>query len=464
MMFGGVGKGRQAQMKQVITLLVALFITSSAFGQHIPKPGFNLFSKDQDIQLGKEAAAEVEKNAKVITGKDLSAFIEGIGRKLASAPEAAQYPYTFKVVHDDSINAFALPGGPTFVHTGLILAADNESQIAGVMAHEISHVALRHGTNQASKQQLIQLPAILAGQVAGNSGLLGQLAQVGIGLGANSVLLKFSRGAESDADLLGARIMAQSGYDPVQLGRFFEKLEAETGKRSGIEEFFSDHPNPGNRTKRIEDEMRYLPKGPYNTNSGGLASAQAVVKRLGPAPKPKPETTSNGGASGPATAPSSRFVEYQGKTFRFSHPDNWKAFGDQNSQAVTVAPEDGLVKGSEGGVQVGRGLMAHFQAADKNRSPDVGKETEALIQQLRSENPTMKQSSQPKQIKVDGQPALMTSFTTESPYGKSAEADTLVTVSKPGGLYYFVFIAPQQDLPQYHGAFDKILQSIRLNN
>ena len=105
---------------------------------------------------------------------------------------ADEYPYSFKVVNDQSINAFALPGGPTFVNTGLIAAADNEAQLAGVMAHEISHVALRHGTNQASKANLIQLPAMLAGAVVGNGSMLGQLAQLGIGLGANSVLLKYS--------------------------------------------------------------------------------------------------------------------------------------------------------------------------------------------------------------------------------------------------------------------------------
>ncbi|MCW5981210.1 MAG: M48 family metalloprotease [Bryobacteraceae bacterium] len=438
-----------------------MVMAAGAYGQRIPKPGFNLFSRDQDVQLGKEAAAEIEKTVRLVNDRNLSAYIEGIGRKLAAAPEASNYPYTFKVVHDDSINAFALPGGPTYVNTGLILAADNEAQLAGVMAHEISHVALRHGTNQASKANLIALPAMLAGSMAGNS-ILGQLTQLGIGLGANSVLLKFSRGAESDADLLGARMMAHAGYDPIQAAKFFEKLEAETGKRSGVEQWFSSHPNPGNRTKRIQQELPHLPKGPYTADTGRLANAQAMVKRLGPAPKPAPQATS-GAAPGQATKPSGRFAEFRGKAFQFSHPDNWRTFGDANAASVTAAPEDGLVKGSDGNVSVGRGFIANFQEADRSRRIDLARETEALIQQLRSSNPTLKQGSGSRKVRVDGQAGLSTMLSSESPYRGATEADLLVTVSRPEGLYYFVFVAPQQEWSMFQPAFDKMLQSVRLS-
>jgi predicted Zn-dependent protease len=157
----------------------------------------------------------------VVRDGQLQNYVERIGRKLLATGVAGDYPYAFKLVNDPSINAFALPGGPTFVNTGLLRAVDNEAQLAGVMAHEISHVALRHGTNQASKANLIQLPAMLAGAVVGNGSMLGQLAQLGIGLGANSVLLKYSRNAESDADILGARMMAKAGYNPIEMARFF---------------------------------------------------------------------------------------------------------------------------------------------------------------------------------------------------------------------------------------------------
>src|SRR5512146_680879 len=153
------------------------------------KPGWNLFSKDQEIQLGKEAAAQVEKESTVVRDAELVNYVRRVGASLAATPQAGGYPYSFQVVADKSINAFALPGGPAFVHTGLLAAADNEAQIAGVLAHEISHVALRHGTNQASKASLIQLPVMLASGMLGRNGsMLGSLSQLGIGLGANSVL------------------------------------------------------------------------------------------------------------------------------------------------------------------------------------------------------------------------------------------------------------------------------------
>src|SRR5262249_27257254 len=155
----------------------------------------------------------------------LQDYLKRVGERLAATAEAKQsgFPFNFTLLNVPEINAFALPGGPMFVFTGLMTAADNEAQVAGVMAHEMSHVILRHGTNQASKANLIQLPAALAGAVAGNGSLMGQLAQLGVGLGANSVLLKFSRDAESQADALGARMMSEAGYNPVEMARFFEK-------------------------------------------------------------------------------------------------------------------------------------------------------------------------------------------------------------------------------------------------
>ena len=205
----------------------------------------------------------------------LQAYIERIGKRLAAQPQAGGFPYTFKVVKDPSINAFALPGGPTFVNTGLIAAADNEDQLAGVMAHEISHVALRHGTNQASKANLIQLPAMLAGAMTGGS-LFGQLAQVGVGLGANSVLLKFSR----ERRIAGrSQRRATDGQTPdttrIEMARFFEKLEAQGGHAGP--QFLSDHPNPGNRMKAIQDEIRYLPKQNYTAaNNDGFAVSRGL--------------------------------------------------------------------------------------------------------------------------------------------------------------------------------------------
>jgi predicted Zn-dependent protease len=206
------------------------------------------------------------------------------------SPHASDFPYTFKVVADDTVNAFALPGGPMFIHTGLILAVDNDAQLAGVMAHEISHVALRHGTNQVSKANLIQLPGMLATQGSGG-GLIGPLAKAGVGIGANSVLLKFSRAAEAQADYNGTLIMSDAGYNPIEMARFFEKLEAERGNsQSKITTWFSSHPSPGDRTRAVQDLVRQLPPQNYKSEGTELQRVQAIVARI-PVPAKKPQPT-----------------------------------------------------------------------------------------------------------------------------------------------------------------------------
>jgi beta-barrel assembly-enhancing protease len=275
--------------RPLVASSLAVCLAVFAFAQiREPKPGFNVFKKEQDIQLGREAAAEVEKQYEVVNHPDLQRYIDQLGARLVRSRRASDFPYYFKVVADDSINAFALPGGPMYLNTGLFKVADNEAQLAGVMAHEISHVALRHGTNQASKANLIQLPAVLAGSASGG-GMLGGLAQLGIGLGANSVLMNFSRSAETQADTNGVLILADAGLNPVEMARFFEKLQAAGGRQGKLAEFFSSHPNPGNRRQNIESLVRQLPRAEFsNGDDAAFRRAQDLVNRL-PAPRPRPQ-------------------------------------------------------------------------------------------------------------------------------------------------------------------------------
>jgi len=282
-------KSRGVLMKRIrFSKSLGVVVLSSLLWAQGPSqfhPGFNLFSKEQDVQLGKESADQVRKQMTVIKDPVLTDYVNRVGKRLVSAREAQEsgFPFTFEVVADPSINAFALPGGPMFINTGLLRAVDNEAQLAGVMGHEMSHVILRHGTNQASKSQLIQLPAVLGSQVAGGS-MLGKLTQLGIGLGTNSVLLKFSRTAESQADLMGSHLMAESGYNPIEMARFFDKLNAEGGQRAP--QFMSDHPNPENREKAIQDEIQKLPQKNYGYQTGQFQRMKQVVAGIRE-PKPK---------------------------------------------------------------------------------------------------------------------------------------------------------------------------------
>ena len=268
-------------------LALILFVTlGAAQGPKKFQPGFNLFSKQQDVQLGQESAAQVRKQMTIVKDPFLNQYVNLVGKRLANSREAqeSEFPFTFEVVADPSINAFALPGGPMFINTGLLKAVDSEAQLAGVMGHEMSHVILRHGTNQASKSELIQLPAILGSRMAGGS-LAGQLAQLGIGLGANSVLLKFSRTAETQADLTGTHLMAEAGYNPMEMARLFKKLSAQGGQRAP--QFMSDHPNPDNRERAIAEEASHLPKRTYSYQTGQFQQMKQVVAGIH---EPRPKT------------------------------------------------------------------------------------------------------------------------------------------------------------------------------
>jgi beta-barrel assembly-enhancing protease len=440
-------------------LLISGLLTA-AWGQPRQfKPGFNIFSKDQDIQLGREAAAQVESQKQIVKDAAINDFIQSIGKRLASQPQAGGFPYTFQVVNDPAINAFALPGGPTFVNTGLIRAADNEAQIAGVMAHEISHVALRHGTNQASKANLIELPALLAGQLAGNRGMLGQLAQLGIGLGANSVLLKFSRTDESEADLLGAQIMAQAGYDPLQMARFFEKLEAQGG--NGGPQFLSDHPNPGNRRKAIQAEINQMPRRSYTT--GDTVRFRQVQARVNGLPKPTAQQNMQEADRVAALPqPSSRLKSYRSRRVSFSFPESWEASGDVDSYGkLIIGPRDGIVP-QQNGDAIGYGVeLGYYQPPDGIRPIDVNKQTVNLIVSLQRSNPSLTLETDPRWTTVGGQDGLTAELTSKSPIENRVETDVLLTAGRPEGLFYAVFVAPRAQFEAARPVFDHIISSIQ---
>ena len=258
-------------------LMASLAYAARQPGQPL-KPGFNLFSKQQDVELGEANAKQVLAKYQVADNPFLQDYVRRIGNRVADAPEARQsgFQFRFTVLNVPEVNAFALPGGQMFIYTGLLKVCDNEAQLAGVMGHEMSHVILRHGTHEASKANLIQLPALLAGSLIGNDSGMAKLAQMGLGLGANSFILKFSRDAESEADALGSHLMSEAGYNPVEMARFFEKLAA--GPHPP--QILSDHPNPGNREKAIQAEMQTLPARSYGYQTGDFSQMKSEADKV----------------------------------------------------------------------------------------------------------------------------------------------------------------------------------------
>ena len=253
---GSMGPGLHWAVAVAATLAVVLAPMAQAQRTRL-KPGWNMFSPQQDVEVGQQFAYQAEQQLPLLYDRRVEDYVNTLGRRLAAHAPGQRFPYTYRVVNDPTINAFALPGGPVYINRGVIEAAENEAQLAGVIAHETAHVALRHGTNQASKAYLAQFPLAILGGMMGRNSAGAMLAQLGAGFAANSLFLKYSRNAETQADILGAQMLYDSGYDPQAMARFFETIQARSGNRRSSE-FFSNHPNPENRAGRVHQEVQKL--------------------------------------------------------------------------------------------------------------------------------------------------------------------------------------------------------------
>ena len=286
------------------------------WGQSKLRPGMNFFSVQQDVEIGKEASQEAEKELDLIRDSESEKYLNELGNRIAKNSKNPGLPYQFKFVNSKEINAFAFPGGYVYVNRGLVEAADNESELAGVIGHEITHAALRHGTNQLSKQLLISATLSMIGGLMGQSGgWKEQLAAMGISVFSSGLLLKYSRNAESQADLGGVQAVNASNIDTNGMMTFFQKLEGlRKSEPSKLENFFSSHPPPADRVKAVGEEIVKLPlqKNPTK-DSDPFQKLKAKFKAMPPppvrtsgAPSPKDSNT-----PGKVPEPSSRVTTFQ---------------------------------------------------------------------------------------------------------------------------------------------------------
>src|SRR5438046_3972599 len=274
--------GRKAGWLSCLAAIAVVTSSLTAFAQTKISYHPNKYKPSDDVRVGRQAAAEAERQFPLLRDAEVTAYVESVGQRLvASIPPEFQHPefrFYFKVINARDINAFALPGGPMYVNRGMIEAARTEGEMAGVMAHELSHVALRHGTAQATKAQKYSVGAGVAGilgTIFGGPGL-GQAAQASVAVS----FLRFSREYETEADLLGARIMANAGYDPRDLANMFRTIEAQGGGGGGG--FLSDHPSPANRYARINQEAQALRVQNANLNTREFL---AIKERLCGSPR-----------------------------------------------------------------------------------------------------------------------------------------------------------------------------------
>ena len=448
---------------------------SSLAAQTKITPPKNKYTPEQDVQIGREAAAEVRQQYPVINDREVRDYLDDLGQRLVAAtpPEYRQpaFEYTFTPVNLKEINAFALPGGPMFVNRGMIDAAQREGEVAGVMAHELSHVLLRHGTANATKAQGFQIGA-LAGAIAGAvvGGGWGQVISQGSQFGLGTWLMKYSREYEKQADLLGAQIMARAGYDPRDLARMFETIQAQS-KGSGGPQWMSSHPNPGNRSAYIAQEAskltvaaapsardftgvkRQLASLPpaksmadlaRNTGGGGGDNAPASVGRIG-APVPAPSTAYRGVRGG--------------ELFQTSVPSNWQAV--TSNSAVKFVPQNAYGQQQNGETVFTHGVELGVARAS---SRDLVESTDALLGALTQGNPSLRQAAQPRQTRLSQRTAIEHQLVNRAHDGGQERVGLITTFLADGNLFYMLTIAPSEELNRYQPAFSRVAGNLRLND
>jgi predicted Zn-dependent protease len=492
-------RSKPSRYPRILTFCVTIsFVTAQCWAvvaaPELPDPGTPRMTRDQQKQLGLQVAAQVYTQMPVLPDSSPETqYIQALGKRLVNTiPPEHSWPFQFHVIAQKEINAFALPGGPMFVNIGTITAADNEAELAGVMAHEMSHVYMQHSAKQQEKSSLLQGLAGLAGAVAGAmGGLAGTAAQAGIQMGAGTLLLKYSRGDEAQADAVGAIILWKAGFNPVALADFFQKLEAQGGTGP---QFLSDHPNPGNRREAIQEEIKNWPTKQYSSDSLEFANvrkhaagvpaysaqeiqdgaksgrwAQENRKNGAVFPDAPAATLAPGGQPGAASAPAVPMGQVQPSpnfqvvdlgALRMIRPQNWELVDSQQSSA-TIAPRAG----------VSAGVVAYGVVIRVGRAPaanmNAGQLTTAIAQSLQSGDPNMRAAGQVQPVAVGGLAGGSLELETISPMAGAdgrpqAERDWLVAVPRGGTtVIYFVCVSPVANYGQLRPYFERMLGSVQ---
>jgi peptidase M48-like protein len=492
-----------------VLLSAALSVGSPmAWARFQPVHCKNAFTEQQEITEGQKVVAQVYQQMPVLPDSDpVARYVRQLGAKLVAHAPGYKWPYNFHVVASEDINAFALPGGTIFVNLGTVQAAETEAQLAGVMAHEISHVVMRHSTcnltAQQSKSLWYGLGSIASAILLGN-GTAGQLGQAAIGGAQGLDFLHMSRDAEKQADLLGTGILYDSDYDPRGLPQFFETIQAKYG--AGGAQFLSDHPNPGNRTQYVNAEIATLPrlenpvvttpeftrvhavalkekalaakdvqagtwrKSGLYASGPGAAAGQIVqpVSQSGAATETSPETAQPATASAPRLSRSvlgigSRMVKYQGARFSMNRPTGWQQ-GADTSGTVTIAPPGGATDAG-----LAYGAIIDIEKQPGNGVTDrasLSAATAALVQKLSQQNGGLEQVGGVIATTVGGRSANVVELRGRSPVAEGGrqlvERDRLLTVARPDGdLSYVVFVCPEPDMDLLKPTFDAMSASFR---
>jgi Zn-dependent protease with chaperone function len=451
-----------------------------ALAQEDPKPGFNLFSVQQDVEIGRQSAAEAERQLPILRDAAVDRYLNAVLRRVAAAAPGAKYPYRIRAVDAPEVNAMTLPGGFMYVNRGLVEAARSEGELAGVIAHEVAHVALRHGTHQASKAYAAQAGlGILGGLLGRGRGNSRQVIEAIGGFGLNAVFLKFSREAEHDADLVGIRTLHRAGYDPGDMASFFEVLQRERSRNPGrLEQFFSSHPAPADRMARLQAEAQRLGSVASAREVGGFEEVRSALSgrplasgrsaRLNEDdPRARTRERRPSRSVGTLAPPSTRTRVFRQRDGLFSieHPANWQAYPAGRGYGVVIAPAQAVQGLGDRQDVIAGVIINHYEPFDGGGRGTIDEATDDLVRQILRGSPHLRETGRVRRETVDGARGRSLTLAGVSPAtGESEDVTVLTRELADGHVLYALAVAPTRDVSTFGRAFDRMLDSLRVDD
>lgn len=470
----------------IVTLLVITpLISFSQAGQTGARRGFNLFAPQQEIEIGRQSAIAVEKRLPLLSDGSVNEYISRLGQTLIAGAPGDRYPYSFKIANVSEVNAFAFPGGLIYITRGAIEAARSEGELAGALAHEIAHVALRHGASQASKAYLAQAGLGALGGLGGEGAAANIIGAIG-GFGFNTVFLKHSREAEAEAEALGAQILTRAGYEPREMYAYFRALRrGERAEATKLQTFLDDHPeNQGEQAfeqppasqvsvsdfHRIQTRIAELP-GAYEATPGARRGPTAIED----APN---RTAQRVNVEQPTSH--SRSHWFHGG-FEISFPENWRAYPSSDDLGVTFIPLGGAVetriqKRLVYGAVINRyrpigdnSLWTGLQQRSFRYVGGRGALIEAINDLLDSalqNNPHLDFArGSDRRGSSDGAPTITLTLVGRSPVtGRDERAQLYARELDDGGIVYAIFVTPDEEYNDFRLVFERMLRGLKIND